>query len=216
RIGLPTKVRKPDGSTVAPEPGVKEKKISECVERLKAIGDLIKQSINLYEAWEALCPATLGGTWKVTNLPDPHVLWSVDIEQTSKNRFEGKLTGHGAARDRLRARASEWFDEEKAQVEISRTSPADKKLTFKWKPAVKKIQKCVPSVLTQVSLSIDPEGEGDKKKYLIGLTLAGWNKELALSAAWEILKLLNAAAGTLAGKKKREEEPSALMPRKLS
>src|SRR5918912_294217 len=49
--------------------------------------------------------------------------------------------GHGAAHpddEGLRARASEWFDEEKASVEISRNSPDEADLTFKWKPSAKK------------------------------------------------------------------------------
>jgi hypothetical protein len=318
KIGLERKVKTPSGQP--PQPGVKESRIGEWVERLKALAEVVKQSLNVYEAWNALHPEDIGGTWKVEGFPDGHVVWSLEIEQTSKNSFEGRLKGHGKAHpaDR-RVRETDWFDEQKATVAISR-APGSKKLAFKWKPAEQKkrlfpaagdeffygttaiedefeavntteidgasvaigqkrgqkkaikltrspqdlahvfhfavavlqlagaiwgvlpekwrnkilakaldaaapvlkpiidaIQRRCPSVLTQVKLSIEGEGEGEARKWLINLELAGWQKKISLSAGWEIVKLLSAALDTLAPQPKQsKEERSALIPCKGS
>jgi hypothetical protein len=317
-LGLDKKVKTPSGQ--APQPGVKEARIGEWVERLKALAEVLKQSIAVYEAWDAMHPEDIAGTWKVAGFPDAHVVWTLEIGQTSKDTFEATLKGHGKAHpaDR-RVRETDWFDEDKATAVISR-EPGGTKLAFRWKPSQSKkslfpaagdkffygkdeledefvkvgdseidgpavaigqkpdakaplkltrspqdvahifrfavsllqlagalwgvlpekwrnkilakaldaaapvlkpiigaIQRRVPSLLTQVKLSIDSEGEGEGRKWLISLELAGWQKKVALSASWEILKLLSAALDAFAAQPKQsKEERSALIPRKGS
>jgi len=319
QLGLPAKVKTP--SNKPPEPGVKEARIGEWVERLKALAELVKQSLNVYEAWNAMHPEDIPGTWKVETFPDANVNWSLEIEQNSKNTFEGTLKGHGKAHpEDRRVRQTDWFDEDKATAEISR-QPQGTTLAFKWKPSEKKqrrfsaagdwffygtgeiedefeikdagteidgasvaigqkpgakaaikltrspqdlshvfrfavailqlagaiwgvlpekwrnkilkkvldvlapklepiidaIERRVPSLLRQVKLFIEGEGDGNARKWLINLEINGWQKKLTLSAGWEIEKLLAAALDTLNPQpQKSKEERSALVPCKGS
>src|SRR5207248_9400344 len=117
QLGLPAKVKTP--SNKPPEPGGKEARIGEWVERLKALAELVKQSLNVYEAWNAMHPEDIPGTWKVETFPDANVNWSMEIEQNSTNTFEGTLKGHGKAHpEDRRVRQTDWFDEDKATAEI--------------------------------------------------------------------------------------------------
>src|SRR5207247_8853629 len=107
-------------------------------ERLKALAELVKQSLNVYEAWNAMHPEDIPGTWKVETFPDANVNWSLEIEQNSKNTFEGTLKRHGKAHpEDRRVRQTDWFDEDKATAEISR-QPQGTTLAFKCKPSQNK------------------------------------------------------------------------------
>jgi len=317
-LGLPQKVKTP--SNDPPAPGVKEARIGEWVERLKALAEVLKTGIAVYEAWKGMHPDGIAGTWKIGPFPDAHVIWTLEIDQASQNTFEATLKGHGKAhpQDR-RARETDWFDEEKATASIVR-DPSTKTLKFTWKPSESKkplfpaagdkffyggeeleeefevvsdveidgksvaigqkpgvkaalkltrspkdlahvfrfavsvlqllgavwgvlpeklrnkilkkaldaaapvlqpiiaaIQRRVPSLLTQVKLTIEGEGEGEGRKWLLNVELAGWQKKVKISAGWEILKLLEAALDTVSAKpSKSKEERSALIPRKGS
>jgi len=318
KLGLKEKVKTPSGKQ-EPEPGVKEGRIKEWIETIKALAEVLKQSIAVYEAWSEMHPEDIAGTWKVAGLPDAHVVWTLEIGQTSKNTFEGTLKGHGRAHPDRSAREADWFDEEKATAEISR-EPGGTDLVFKWKPAEKKkplfraagddffygtaemedrfrkitdveidgasvaigqkrgakapvkltrspkdlahvfrfvvsvlqlagalwgvvpekwrnkilakvldaaapvlkpiitaIERHVPFLLKAITVSIDPEGEGASRKWLISVEVGVLQKKVVLNASWDILKLLSAALDTVSSEPKQsKEERSALVPRKGS
>ena len=90
-------------------------------------------------------------------------------------------------------------------------------LAPKLEPIIGAIERRVPSLLRQVKLFIEGEGDGNARKWLINLEINGWQKKLTLSAGWEIEKLLAAALDTLNPQpQKSKEERSALVPCKGS